>query len=109
MTLSDTQDTTTVGLTKYWIETNFLGDGQIRVILRSDNQLDINQINTDFIQLSNRFGCYQTGNSKKFFGIDEDYYIFNEISPTYTVSGTKITVRFTLPKNEKISLIGQPI
>ncbi|TNE81690.1 MAG: hypothetical protein EP332_02945 [Bacteroidetes bacterium] len=110
VTLSNPLDTVELGSHKFWLEIKRgQTDDQVNVFLRSDSTVNISLMEADFIQMSNRFGCYQTGNTKKYFGIGEEYYIFSDIPPSYMLEGTSVKVRLRRSNEEKVDFIGNGI
>lgn len=107
--LTNALDTVKMGTQKYWIEVVKAQNNQIYVYLKSDSTVSIGLLESDFIQLSNKYGCYQTGNSKKYFGIGEEFYIFSEIPPTYLQPGTNIKVRLRKATEENVDFLGNGI
>lgn len=107
--MSDARDTVLMGAQKYWLEVKKGQNSDIHVFLKSDSTVNISLLESDFIQMSNKYGCYQTGNSKKYYGIQEEYYIFSDIPPTYLQPNTNIKVRLRKSNDERVDFISNPI
>ena len=91
-------DTAYVGLVRYWVdvEKDPITDDQVKVFVRSDGEVDLEEMDALYIQLNNRYGCYQTKNREKFFAISDDYFLFREIPPTFVVGDTRTKVSIQL-------------
>ncbi len=107
--MSAAQDTVLIGKQKYWLEVRRGQNNDLHVFLESDTTVNISLLESDFIQMSNQYGCYQTGNTKKYYGIQEEYYIFSDIPPTYLQPNTQIKVRMRRQNDQRIDFIANSI